>query len=247
MEPTTLQEAILYFADQANCREYLMARRWPNGVACPMCGSTKVTFSLKHNRWQCGSHHAKRQFTLKTGTPFEDSPIGLEKWLPCVWMITGAKNGISSWEIHRALGVTQKTAWFMLHRVRLGMQTKGEAKLSGEVEADETFVGGKVQNMHRRSKRNIQAKNDGNWGKAVVLGLLERDGRARAAVAPTRRHYEIHNNVMANVEPGSTLFTDEFDAYQSLPEQFTHEMVNKLQGYVRGRVHVNGMENPPCQ
>ncbi|HXN45206.1 MAG TPA: IS1595 family transposase, partial [Bryobacteraceae bacterium] len=243
-EPQTLQEAILYFADPKNCREYLVARRWPNGVECPRCGSRRVVFSEKFNRWQCGSHHERRQFTLKTGTIFEDSPLGLDKWLAAMWMIASCKNGVSSYEIGDALGVTQKSAWFMLHRIREVMQgAAGSTKLSGDVEADETFVGGKVTNMHRKSKRTIQAKNDGNWGKTVVLGLLERDGRARAAVAPTRKHYEIHKNVTANVEPGSTVFSDEYDAYQSLPAEFTHEMVNKLEGYVRGRVHVNGMEN----
>lgn len=243
-EPKTLQQAILYFADPLNVRDYMIARRWPDGVSCPTCGSTKVTFSVKHNRWQCGSHHAKRQFTLKTGTIFEDSPISLDKWLAAMWMVVNCKNGVSSYEIARDLGVTQKSAWFMLHRLREVMQDDNGGKLAGEVEADETFVGGKVQNMHRRSKRTIQAKNDGNWGKTVVLGLLEREGRVRAAVAPTRRYYHLHQNLIENVEPGSMLITDEFPAYQMLPpDLFTHEIINKLEGYVKGRVHVNGMEN----
>lgn len=243
-EPKTLQAAVLYFADPVNCREYLMARRWPNGVTCPTCGSTKVTFSEKHNRWQCGSHHAKRQFTTKTGTIFEDSPLSLDKWLIAMWMVINCKNGVSSYEIARDLGITQKSAWFILHRLREIMRDSNAPKLSGHVEADETFVGGKVQNMHRKSKRNIQAKNDGNWGKTVVLGLLEREGGVRAAVAPTRSHYDIHSNTLANVEAGSTLFTDEHNAYQSLPPgTFTHEIINKLEGYVKGRIHVNGMEN----
>jgi transposase-like protein len=175
----------------------------------------------------------------------EDSPIGLDKWLMTMWLLASWKYGISGYEIHRAIKVTKKTAWFMLHGCRLGMRDEqyGE-KLFGEVEADETFVGGKVTNMHRRSKRGIQAKNDRNWGKTVVLGLLERNGRVRAAVAPTRSHYEVHSHVMANLEPGSTLFTDEYNAYQSLPpDQFTHEIINKLEGYVKGRIHVNEMEN----
>ena len=242
--PDTLRDAIIWFADFDHCRQYMMLLRWPDGkVKCPRCGSEHLFYISKERVWKCYGKHDHAKFSLKTGTIFEDSPIALEKWLPAAWLAINCKNGISSYELHRDLKVTQKSAWFMLHRIRLAMQSGTFNKLSGEVEADETFVGGKVQNMHRKSKRSIQAKNDGNWGKAVVLGLLERDGRARAAVAATRKHYDIHNNVMANVEPGSTLFTDEFDAYQSLPEQFTHEMVNKLQGYVRGRVHVNGMEN----
>ncbi len=252
MEPTSLQEAIIYFAEPKNCREYLVARRWPNGVTCPHCGSMSVTFSEKHNRWQCASHHTPkvegekakpRQFTLKTGTIFEDSALGLDKWLAAMWMVINCKNGVSSYEIARDVKVTQKSAWFMLHRLREVMQGPDNTKLSGLVEADETFVGGKVQNMHRKSKRNRDAKNDGNWGKTVVLGLLERDGRVKAAVAPTRKHYDVHKNVMANLEEGSTLFTDEYNAYQSLPGEFTHEIINKLQGYVKGRIHVNGMEN----
>lgn len=241
----TLRDAILWFAEFEHCRQFMVELRWADGVVrCPHCGSDNVTWLAKTRVWKCYAKHARPTFTLKTGTIFEDSPIPLEKWLTAAWLIISCKNGVSSYEIHRALGVTQKSAWFMLHRIRLAMQETGFNKLSGEIEADETFVGGKVQNMHRRSKRGIFAKKDGNWGKTVVLGLLERDGNVRAAVAPTRRHYDIHGNVLANVEPGSTLFTDEHNAYQSLPPgTFTHEIINKLEGYVKGRVHVNGMEN----
>jgi transposase-like protein len=245
--PDTLQQAIIWFSDFEHCREFMVELRWDGGsVACPRCGSEKVTWLANARVWKCYAKHERPTFTLKTGTIFEDSPIPLEKWLTAAWLIISCKNGISSYEIHRGLGVTQKTAWFMLHRIRLAMRESGFNKLGGsgkEVEADETFVGGKIQNMHRRGKRKLQATQDGNWGKTVVLGLLERDGCVKAAVAPTRKHYEVHGNVMANVEPGTTLYTDEFDAYQSLPEDFTHEMINKLQGYVKGRVHVNGMEN----
>src|SRR5271169_3367595 len=155
--PKTLQEAIVYFSDQENCLSYLVARRpeWKNGVVCPVCGSTTVGFLKNQLRWQCSAHHAKRQFSVKVGTIFEDSPLGLDKWLPCVWLITNAKNGISSYEVGRALGVTQKTAWFMLHRVRLAHQGQQLPKFSGEVEADETYVGGKAEFMHmdKRTRR----------------------------------------------------------------------------------------------
>jgi transposase-like protein len=242
-EPKTLQEAILYFADAANCREYLVARRWPNGVECPRCGSKNVKFSEKFNRWQCASHHEKRQFTLKTGTIFEESPIGLDKWLTTMWQVVNCKNGVSSYEIGKAIGVSQKSAWFMLHRLREVMHPTNAAKLVGEIEADETLVGGKVINMHKRSKRKIEATKDGNWGKTIVLGLLEREGHVRAAVAPTRRSYEIHANIKAHVEPGSTLYTDEFNSYDRLPEEFTHEVINHVERYVKGQIHTNGMEN----
>lgn len=253
-EPKTLQQAILYFADPKNCREYLVARRWPDGVTCPYCGSKNVKFSEKYNRWQCASHHAPkaegekpmpRQFTLKTGTIFEESPIGLDKWLLTMWQLVNCKNGVSSYEIAKDIGVTQKSAWFMLHRLREIMRPNNADKLAGEIECDESFVGGKTKNMHKRSKRKIQADKDGNWGKTVVLGLLEREGHVRAAVSPTRQYYHVHANIAANVEPGSELYSDEFQAYQSLPPGlFTHEIVNKLDGYVRDRIiHVNGLEN----
>jgi transposase-like protein len=242
-EPKTLQAATIYFNDPANCREYLMARRWPNGVTCPACGSSKVTFSVKHNRWQCGSHHAKRQFTIKTGTIFEDSPLGLDKWLIAMWMVINCKNGVSSYEIARDLGITQKSAWFILHRLREIMQEGDSPKLSGHIEADETWVGGKVTNMHRHSKRKIEATKDGTWGKAVVLGLLQRDGRVRAAVAPSRRKHILQSNIAANVEPGSTLYTDEYQGYAEMHPDYAHEVINHLQGYVRQHISTNQIEN----
>src|SRR6059036_142370 len=147
--PTTLQEAIVYFADPANCREYLVARRWPSGVTCPRCGSKDVLFLEKYNRWHCRAKHAAPQFTLKTGTIMEDSPIGLDKWLTAMWQVVNCKNGISSYEVHRAIGITQKSAWFLSHRVRLALGMEPSEKLSGHVEADEAYIGGKARNMHR--------------------------------------------------------------------------------------------------
>src|SRR6202011_3489584 len=166
-EPTTLQEAVIYAANPANCRAYIVPRRWPNGVTCPTCGSARVTFQPKHNRWQCSSRHPQRQFTLKTGTVMEDSALGLDKWLPAMWLVASNRNGISSWELHRALGVTQKTAWFMLQRIRLAMQDENHGgKLGGEVEVDETFIGGKARNMHRaRRERVLGGKGGGVVGK----------------------------------------------------------------------------------
>jgi hypothetical protein len=152
MEPKTLQDAIVYFSTPANCREYLVAQRWPDGVTCPKCGSDKVLFLEKYSRWHCREKHPAPQFTMKTGTVMEDSPIGLDKWLMVMWMVANCKNGISSWEIHRSLGVTQKTAWFLLHRVRLAMKSENDFKMGGnggEFEIDETFVGGKLKNMHK--------------------------------------------------------------------------------------------------
>src|SRR5437870_9177749 len=173
-EPKTLQQAIIYFSKPENCLNYLTARRWPNGVICPTCGRDDVTFLTKQNKWQCKSAHKQRQFSVKVGTIFEDSPLGLDKWLMAVWMITNCKNGISSYEVASNLGVTQKTAWFMVHRIRLAMQSGSFAKqLSGNVEVDETFIGGKARNMHR-SVRDRRIKGTGGAGKVAVMGLLER-------------------------------------------------------------------------
>src|SRR6266404_9909827 len=141
-EPKTLQQAIKYFADPNNCLDYLVARRWPNGVVCPTCGSADVAFVPSRCVWQCKTRHAKCQFSVKVGTIFEDSPISLDKWLATMWMIANCKNGVSSYEIGREIGVTQKSAWFMLHRIRLAMQTGTFLKMSGQIEADETYIGG---------------------------------------------------------------------------------------------------------
>ncbi|MBV9301878.1 MAG: IS1595 family transposase [Acidobacteriaceae bacterium] len=162
--PKTLLEAVEYFADEQNCIQYLATKRWPDGVAvCPTCGSTKVSFLANQKRWQCSARHPKRQFSIKVGTIMEDSPIGLDKWLPVLWLIANCRNGVSSWEIHRALGVTQKTAWFMLHRVRLAMQdAKKSGKLRGDVEVDESYIGGKARNMHK--SRKLKALQDKGGG-----------------------------------------------------------------------------------
>lgn len=157
-EPRTLKDAVVYFSDPDDCLNYLVKRRWPKGVLCPTCGSGKVSFVAKRRVWQCKTRHPKCQFSVKVGTIFEDSALGLDKWLPTVWMITNCKNGISSWGIHRAIGVTQKTAWFMLHRIRLAMQSQ-RGRLGGNVEVDETFLGGKSRNMHK----NKRGKDSWRW------------------------------------------------------------------------------------
>ena len=177
-EPDTLQEAIVYFSNPARCREYLMARRWPEGVTCPKCGSADVLFLEKYNRWHCRAKHTSPQFTLKTGTIMEDSPIGLDKWLTAMWQIVNCKNGISSCEIARAIGVTQKSAWFMDHRIRLMLGDESPEKLSGHVEADETFIGAKARNMHK-DVRARRITGTGGKDKTAVMGILERgkDGK----------------------------------------------------------------------
>jgi transposase-like protein len=154
--PNTLLEAVEFFSDYANCHKFMLGVRWPDGVVrCPKCDSVHVAYLEKARVWKCYSGHKSPKFSLKVGTIFEDSPLGLEKWLPAVWLISNCNNGVSSWELHRALGVTQKTAWFMLHRIRKAMQTGSFLKLAGEVEVDETFIGGLAKNMHDDRKAEI--------------------------------------------------------------------------------------------
>jgi transposase-like protein len=248
MEPTTLLEAVEYFKSPENCKAYLVPRRWSGGVVtCPRCGSTAVTDQPKYNRWQCSVHHDRRQFTLKTGTIFEDSPLGLDKWLPAMWLICSNRNGISSWELHRALGVTQKTAWFMLGRIRLAMQDEGTGgKLSGDVEIDETFIGGAARFMHKADKvRKMQGKRGGAdaGNKTIVLGILERNGVVRATVIGDRKKATMKPIVKQIVQEGSALHTDEHSSGWYDSDEYTHNVINHLDAYVNGNVHTNGMEN----
>src|SRR5712691_9433519 len=151
-EPKTLQDAIVYFSSPDNCLAYLMARRWKDGVVCPTCESKEVGFVASRRLFQCKTRHPKAQFSIKLGTIFEDSPLGLDKWLLAMWMLANCKNGVSSYEISRATGITQKSCWFMLQRIRLAMQDEASNKLGGEVEIDETFIGGKARNMHKAKR-----------------------------------------------------------------------------------------------
>jgi transposase-like protein len=241
--PKTLQEAIIYFSNPENCLNYLASRRWPNGVICPTCGRDDVSFLAKQGKWQCKSAHKRRQFSVKVGTIFEDSPLGLDKWLTAIWMVTNCKNGVSSYEVHRALGVTQKTAWFMVHRVRVAMQTGSfEKKMGGQVEADETYIGGLARNMHR-SEHSRKVTGTGGAGKVAVMGLLERDGKVRAKVIGDATQLTLHAEVKSNVEPGAELFTDAWKGYSGLHQQYIHQVINHAEKYVDGQIHTNGIEN----
>jgi transposase-like protein len=243
-EPKTLQEAIVYFSNQENCLTYLVARRpeWKDGVTCPECGSARIGFLKNQLRWQCAEKHPKRQFSVKVGTIFEDSPLGLDKWLPAMWLILNCKNGVSSCEIARALGVTQKTAWFMLHRIRLAQQGKHGGKLSGEVEVDETFIGGKSRNMHK-SKRARVITGTGGKDKTVVMGMMERGGNVRAMVVDSRRRKELQSQIREHVETGAAIFSDELKSYEGLGADYQHAVINHAVEYVNGNVHTNAMEN----
>lgn len=239
--PKTLVEAIRFFADADNCHAFIVPLRWPNGIKCPRCESAEHSFISTRRVWKCKG--CKKQFTVKLGTIMEDSPMGLDKWLTAIWLITNAKNGVSSWEIHRALGITQKSAWFMLHRIRLAMQSGDFTKFDGEVEADETFIGGKARNMHKdKRKQKITAR--GASGKAIVIGVLDRETRkVSTAHVPDRQRGTIGEFIRAKVELGSSIFTDEMPAYNALVPDYVHEAVDHAVKYVDGNVHTNAMEN----
>lgn len=246
-EPKTLIEAIRYFADPNVCLQFIVNLRWPNGVTCPTCGSQHVRFISTRHLWECNNKHAKRQFSIKVGTIFEDSPIALDKWLAAIWMIANDKNGISSYEVARALHVTQKTAWFMLHRIRFAMEGDG-SKLSGTVEADETYIGGKARNMHK-SKREKIIKGRGGVGKVAVMGLLQRHGndgsasKVRTKILTDTSRKTIPPAVRQSVEAGSNLLTDALSPYSDLDKEYIHEVIDHAEAYVRGHVHTNGIEN----
>jgi transposase-like protein len=245
-EPNTLQEAIIFFSNPINCREFLVARRWPSGVICPRCGSKNILFLEKYNRWQCREGHVSPQFTLKTGTPMEDSPIGLDKWLTATWQVVNCKNGVSSCEIARAIGITQKSAWFMDHRIRCMLGLEPTDKASGHVEADETFVGGLARNMHK-DVRARKITGTGGKDKTAVMGILERgkDGKhstVRTTVVPNRKKSALQAEVRKHVQAGSAIYTDALKSYDGLTE-FEHGVVDHAVQYVDGKIHTNGLEN----
>lgn len=251
--PKTLQEAIQYFSNFENCRQFMVAIRWLDGkVRCPKCGSEKVTYLEKAHLYKCYGKHPKAKFSLKVGTVFEDSPIPLDKWLPAVWCVVNCKNGISSYELGRDLGVTQKSAWFMLHRIRVALREPNSPfKLggpeSGDVEIDETFVGGKVKNMHKARRVKFAAQGGhtgGATGKTIVVGMLDRDLRqVRASVIPDVKRETLQAEILSNVKYGSPVYTDDAVPYNELRARYVHEVVNHSEAYVKGHVHTNGLEN----
>ncbi len=241
--PRTLQQAILYFADFDRCREFLIDLRWPDGkVACPKCGSTHVVYLEKARAWKCYAKHSAPKFTLKTGTIFEDSPLGLDKWLAALWLLVNAKNGISSCEIARAIGITQKSAWFMAHRLRFALHVGSFDKLTGEVEADETFIGGKARNM-QVAQRKRRITGTGTKDKTAVMGILERGGKVRTVVVENRKKKALQSEIHAHVEAGAALYTDALLSYNGLEGKYAHQVIDHAVKYVDGQVHTNGLEN----
>ena len=246
--PKSLLEMARYFTDGDVCVDFVAQMRWPTGVECPHCGNKRVSYLSSRRIWKCMAGSCHKQFSVKTGSVFEDSPLPLDKWLMAVWMVVNCKNGVSSYEVHRSLGVTQKSAWFMLHRIRRALQQGSWEKLGGEeggpVEIDETFIGPNTYKMHR-SRRLRSIELNGNHGKAIVVGMLDRELRkVRTQVIPNVKRETLQAEILKAVEKKSTLYTDQWSGYDRLSQQgFVHETVNHLNGYVRGQVHTQGIDN----
>lgn len=251
--PKTLQAAIEFFSDPDRCHAYMVQMRWPDGnVICPICNQPDPRYLAKQRRFECRTKHARRQFSVKVGTIFEDSPIALKSWLLAVWQLSNCKNGISSYELARALSVTQKTAWFMNHRIRLAMQGDDGGMLGmdgSEVEVDETYIGGKARNMHPRKKKALGVRRGGSFaGKVAVMGLLQRktEGKAsriRTKVVPNVRKYHLHAEIAKNVPDGAKIYSDALMSYRDLGIYYQHQVIDHAEKYVDGQVHTNGCEN----
>jgi len=245
--PKSMMQAIRYFADADVCVEFVASMRWPDGVSCPHCAGKKVSFLKSRRIWKCMNKECHKQFSVKTGTIFEDSPIALDKWLTAVWLVVNCKNGISSYEIARDLKLTQKSSWFVLHRIRLALQNGSFEKIGGDdggpVEIDETFIGGKLKNMHLSKRAKL--KSGHSEDKAAVMGMLERKTRqVRAKVVPHVRRDVLQAEILNQVAPGSMVFTDAYQGYAWLKDQdFIHATVSHINEYVRGSVHTQGIEN----
>jgi transposase-like protein len=242
-QPQSLIQAITYFSDLDVCTDFVAKLRWPNGPVCPRCGCVEYSYLTTRRLWKCKG--CKKQYSVKLGTIFEDSPLGLDKWLPAVWLIANSKNGISSHELGRALGVTQKSAWFMLHRIRLAMQARSFVKLSGEVEVDETYIGGKARHMHKaeRERRGIDKGRPNPKAKTAVLGMIERGGAVHAEVVPNIKAKTVRPRIYESVQVGSRLYTDALSTYSSMNMAFDHKVIDHAERYVDGQVHTNTIEN----
>jgi transposase-like protein len=243
--PETLLEAVRYFSDLDVATEFVAKLRWPNGPVCPRCESTEHSYLTTRRIWKCKG--CQKQYSVKLGSIFEDSPLGLDKWLPAIWLIANSKNGVSSHELGRALGVTQKSAWFMLHRIRLAMRSGSFDMLNGAVEVDETFIGGKARNMHKADRVRKFGKDakgiHPSIGKTAVIGMIERGGKVRARVIEDTKRRTLQSYVRDNVAEGTNVYTDSHPSYSGLEIDFDHRVVDHAERYVDGNVHTNYMEN----
>jgi transposase-like protein len=245
--PKTLLEAIQYFSNPDNCRQFMIAVRWADGVVlCPTCGSEKVSYLENAKLYFCRTKHPKQKFSLKVGTIFEDSPIALEKWLPAFWLLSNCKNGISSYELARAIGVTQKSAWFMLHRIREVMKTDNTGKIGGSpknpVEIDEMYMQPSTTKMNQKQRSTALQSNR----KAIVMGMKSRTTReVRAMVIPDAKRNTLQDKILDHVGWGAHIYTDQWVGYDKLSATnlFVHKTVNHMVEHVKGEVHTNGIEN----
>jgi transposase-like protein len=245
-DPKTLQEAIVYFADFENCRNFVIDLRWADGkVRCPKCQSEKVSYLANARLYKCYGDHPRLKFSLKVGTIMEDSALGIDKWLTAMWLIVNCKNGISSCEIARDLGITQKSAWHMAHRIRFALHHGSFEKLTGHVEVDETFIGGKARNMHLAQRRR-RITGTGTKDKTAVMGILERGGKVHTVVVPNRKKHSLQSEVRKHVEAGAALYTDALLSYDGLAGDYAHKVVDHAVEYVSGTCHTNGLENFWC-
>ena len=245
-QPKTLQDAIRHYSDEQVCIDTVARLRWPNGPECPACGHKEHYYLATQKRWKCKECY--KQFTVKLGTIFEESPIKLDKWLTALWMLVNCKNGVSSYEVAKAVGITQKSAWFVLHRLRFALQSGSIVKLGGgsaPVEVDETFVGGKARNMHKHI-REQKITGTGGKDKTVVAGIMERGGKMRATVVSNTKRDTLQAGIRENVEPGAIVYTDALRSYSGLDADYVHETVDHAEKYVEGKIHINGMENFWC-
>ena len=242
--PKSLQEAIQHYSDPEVCVKTVADMRWPDGKpVCPACGNKEHYYLAKYRRWKC--KECWKQFTVKLGTLFEESPIGLDRWLVALWLLVNCKNGISSYELARDLGITQKSAWFVLHRLRVALQEGSLTKLGGDggpIEVDETFIGGKARNMHLSVKQR-RITGTGGKDKAVVFGALERGGKVRAMVVEDRKKAGLQACVKEHVKAGSALYSDALASYDGLAKDYAHKVIDHAEKYVDGLIHTNGLEN----
>lgn len=247
--PKTLIEAVRFFTDPNVCHEFMVSVKWADGVAtCPKCGGQNIGNIKSRRMFQCKTKGCRKQFSTKVGTIFEDSPLGLDKWLVAVWCVTNAKNGISSCELARALGVCQKTAWFMLHRVRTAMAQESSDQLIGVCESDESFIGGEFSNMHK-SKRDQMPAGRGTVGKTIVHGILQRGNgddvlsQVRLNIVKNQKRNTLQYHIKKHVKAGITVYTDALKSYEGLSSLYVHKMIDHAVSYCEGEVHTNGMEN----
>jgi transposase-like protein len=239
--PKTFLEAVTYFSSEVVCVEFLSNLKWGGAEkCCTRCGSTAVYGLRTRPVFKC--RDCKKQFSMKKDTIMEKSPLPMSKWLPVLWMVVNDKNGVSSYEVARGIGVSQQTAWFMTHRCREAIQNGSLVKLKGEVEIDETYVGGAAKFMHKKRKAE-KLITPSHSGKTVVMGMVERKGEVRAKVVDSAKRRNLLPHVWENIEKGSKVYTDKLRSYDVLGEHYDHSSVDHMKTYVDGDTHTNTLEN----